>query len=78
MTHVKDIDIYEGIEKDKSTNKNNFWLQFIKPDQIIEKEVTIKVELNNNMDICARVKTTENEKTFFKRLDDQKLLLEKM
>jgi len=32
MSHVKDIDIYKGIEKDKDTNKNNFWLQFIKPE----------------------------------------------
>lgn len=30
------------------------------------------------MDICARVRTTENEKTFFRILGEQKLLLEKM
>ena len=76
MSHVKDIDIFDGIKSEAQAN--SFWLQFVKPEQIINGDVTIKVELNSNMDIIARVKNTENEEMFLKREEEKYLKLEQL
>jgi len=75
MSHIKDINLFESIERELKDmdDKNGHWMKMTKPEEILDEEVTIKIVINNNMDICARVKSTSNEPIFLKKQEDTRL-----